>query len=172
MWCSVSQCVAVCRSELQGVAVSCSVLQCVVISYGVLQCATVQCSVPQCIAVCHSVLQCATVCYSVLQCVAVRSSLPSCCIKQLHHADFSSPTFTVQTKISKSTWHSSSLLLSCFLKWLHQAESSIYILCEYIYLYLYLYLYKATIELISRVLSAQWMSENLQASIGHWQSCR
>jgi len=50
---------------LQCVAVCCSVLQCVALS--------VCCSVLQCLAVCCivSVLQCVAVCCSVLQCVAV-----------------------------------------------------------------------------------------------------
>ena len=38
---------------------------------GVLQCVAVCCSVSQRVAVCHSMLQCVTVCCSVSQCVAV-----------------------------------------------------------------------------------------------------
>ena len=64
----VLQCVAVCCSVLQCVAV---LLQCVAVCYSVLQCVAVRCSVLQCVAVCYSVLQCVAVCCSVLQCVAV-----------------------------------------------------------------------------------------------------
>ena len=42
--CSVSQCVAVCRSVLQCVAVCCSVLQCVAVHFSLLQCVAVCCS--------------------------------------------------------------------------------------------------------------------------------
>ena len=52
--CSVSQCVAVCRS----------VSQCVAVYRSVSQCVTVCRSVSQCVAVCHSVSQCVTVCCS------------------------------------------------------------------------------------------------------------
>jgi len=52
-----------------------SVLQCVAVCCSVLQCVAVECmyllSVLQCVAVCCSVLQCVAVCCSVLQCVAV-----------------------------------------------------------------------------------------------------
>ena len=83
------QCVLVCYSVLQRVAVSCSllrvespnlflsgpVLQCVAVHCSVLLCVAVCCSVLQCVAVCYSVLQCVIVCCSVLQCVAVSCSL-------------------------------------------------------------------------------------------------
>ena len=52
---------------MQCVAVCCSVLQCVAVaSVDVFDC-EVQCSVSQCAAVCCSVLQCVAVCFSVLQ---------------------------------------------------------------------------------------------------------
>jgi len=66
--CSVLQCVAVYYSVLQCIPVCCSVLQCVAVYYSVLQCITVRRSVFQCVAVYSSVLQCITVCCSVLQC--------------------------------------------------------------------------------------------------------
>ena len=78
VWCSVSQCVAVCCSVLQCVAACCSVLQCVALCGSVLavcwQCVAVCCSVLQCVAVCCSVLQCVAVCRSVLQCSVGRCS--------------------------------------------------------------------------------------------------
>ena len=104
VWCSrcsascktcMLQCVAMCCSVLQCVAV-CSagavprVLQCVVVCLNVLQCVTVCCSVfsrrsaschtwmMQCVAVCCSALQCVAVCGNVLQCGAVRE--PRWCI--------------------------------------------------------------------------------------------
>ena len=60
------QCVALCRSLLQCVAVCC------IVSH-VLQrrgFEPLESSVLQCVAVCCSVLQCVAVCCSVLQCVA------------------------------------------------------------------------------------------------------
>jgi len=67
LWCSVSQCVAVCRSVLQVSQVTpqttySSVLQCVAVCRSVLQCVAVCCNVSQCVAVCCSVLQCVAVC--------------------------------------------------------------------------------------------------------------
>jgi len=58
VWCSVVQCVAVCRSwcALGTSAGCCSVLQCVAVCCSVLQCVAVCCSVLQCVAVCSSVL--------------------------------------------------------------------------------------------------------------------
>jgi len=85
--CSVMQCVAVplfwvlCHftrgSMLQCVAVCCSVLQCLccvycATSHGVLDCFHSECcSVLQCVAVCCSVLPCVAVCCSMLRCVEV-----------------------------------------------------------------------------------------------------
>jgi len=75
----VLQCVAVCCSMLQLVAVLFSemvlssskcVLQCVVVR-NLMQCVAVCCSMLQYVAVCCSVLQCDTMCCSVMQCVAV-----------------------------------------------------------------------------------------------------
>jgi len=57
----VLQCVAVCCSALQCVAVRCSVLQCIAVCCSALQCVAVRCSVLQCVAVCCSVLQCVAV---------------------------------------------------------------------------------------------------------------
>jgi len=82
--CRVSQCVVVCCSMLQSVAVRCRVSQCVAksISRVVFTRAATDtgmcCSVLQCAAVCYSVLQCVAVCCSVLQCVAVRCSVMQC----------------------------------------------------------------------------------------------
>ena len=63
------QCVAVCCSALQYVAVRCSVLQCVAVCCSALQCVAVRCSVFQCVLVSSSMLQCVAVSCSVLQCV-------------------------------------------------------------------------------------------------------
>jgi len=78
VYCSISQCLAVCCSVLQCVVVCCSVLQCVAACCSMsqslaltnpraqravavrrfaLQCAAVYCSVLQCVAACSSVLQ-------------------------------------------------------------------------------------------------------------------
>jgi len=86
------QCIAVCCSVLQRVAVYrspliawsipkatpfaavyCSVLQYLAVLSNALQCVAVCCSVLQCVAVCCSVLQCVAMCCSVLQCIAVTS---------------------------------------------------------------------------------------------------
>jgi len=89
VWCSVLQCVAVCRCVLQAVAVWCSALQRVAnvhmrelqhsdmlcVKSSVLQCVAVCCSVFRCVAVCRSVLQCVAVCCSVLQRVAACCSV-------------------------------------------------------------------------------------------------
>jgi len=88
------QCVAVCCSVLQGVAVRCSALQCVkcvAVCCSMLQCRPQRCaispgldssssasyhtSVLQCVAACCTVLQCVALCCSVLQCVAVCCSV-------------------------------------------------------------------------------------------------
>jgi len=61
------QCVAVCCSVLQYVAVSLYIEQ--------TECVAACCSVLQRIAVCCSVLQCVAVCCSVVQCVAMCCSL-------------------------------------------------------------------------------------------------
>jgi len=90
------QCVAVCCSVLQGVAVRCSALQCVkcvAVCCSMLQCRPQRCaispgldssssasyhtSVLQCVAACCTVLQCVALCCSVLQCVAVFCSSAS-----------------------------------------------------------------------------------------------
>jgi len=67
----VLQCVAVCCSVLQRVAVCRSVPWCVAVCCSVLQCVAVYCSVSQCVAECCSELHFVIVCGSVLQCVAV-----------------------------------------------------------------------------------------------------
>ena len=84
------QCVTVCCSELQWVAVGCSeynklfillylhrsrrqTRRCYIVN--VLQCVPVCASVLQCGAVCYSVVQCVAVCCSVVQCAAVCCSL-------------------------------------------------------------------------------------------------
>ena len=71
------QCVAVCYSVLQHVAVYCfryslfwRVHHSVYPRSAALKCVVVCCSVLQCVVVCCSALQCITVCCSVLQCVA------------------------------------------------------------------------------------------------------
>ena len=67
-----SQCVTVC----------CSVSQCVAVRWGVLQCVTVCCSISQYVAACCSVLQCVAVCCmccSVLQYVPVLRCVAVCC---------------------------------------------------------------------------------------------
>jgi len=79
------QCVAVCCSVLQYVAVCCVavcdkrtkfhlrfITERSLIRYSVLQCVAVCCSVLQCVAVCCSVLQCVAVCCSMLQCVVLQ----------------------------------------------------------------------------------------------------
>jgi len=72
--CSLVQCVAVCGSVLQYVAVCCSLVQCVAVCCIVLQCVAVFCSVLQY----GSMLQCLAVCCSVLQCVSVFCSALQC----------------------------------------------------------------------------------------------
>jgi len=84
------QCVTVCCSELQWVAVGCSeynklfillylhrsrrqTRRCYIVN--VLQCVPVCASVLQCGAVCYSVVQCVAVCCSVVQCAAVCCAL-------------------------------------------------------------------------------------------------
>jgi len=72
--CSVLQCVAVLfeanathrNSMVQRVAVCYSVLQCVAVCFSVFQCVA-PCLRLECVGVCWSVLQCFTVCCSVLQ---------------------------------------------------------------------------------------------------------
>ena len=71
MCCRVLQCVAVCRSVVQRVAV----LQVIKSKADTTvkdksYCLVLQCDV-QCVAVCCSVLQCVAVCFGVLQCVAI-----------------------------------------------------------------------------------------------------
>jgi len=60
---AILQCVAVCCSVSQCVAVCCSVVPC----RAILQCVAVCCSVSQCVAVCCSVLPCR----AILQCVVI-----------------------------------------------------------------------------------------------------
>ena len=81
------QCVVVCFSVLQRLAVCCSVLNCVVKleydpfpSYIYKVCVAVRCNVLQCVAVCCNMLQDVAVCCSVLQCVAVCRSVLQCVI--------------------------------------------------------------------------------------------
>jgi len=74
--CSVLQCVAVCYSVLQCIALRCRSLDQSMHTFGVrmcsvLQCGVVWCSVVQCGAVCYCVLHCGAACCSVLQRVAV-----------------------------------------------------------------------------------------------------
>ena len=86
MWCSVSQCIALCCKRVQCVVESCIVSQCVAVCCSVLQCVAVYCTqrvvetegvsgfyggVLQCGTVCCGVLQGGTAWYSVLRCVAV-----------------------------------------------------------------------------------------------------
>jgi len=65
------QCVAVCCSVLQYVAVHCNVLQCVAVCCSVLQCVAVRCSALQCGGTVNRNMQCVAVRCSALQCVAV-----------------------------------------------------------------------------------------------------
>jgi len=86
----VLQCVAVCCSVMQRVAVSCSELQCVAVCCGVLQRVVLQCvtslgfvqlsvyAVVLCVAVRCSVLQCVAVSCNMLQCVAVCCNVSQC----------------------------------------------------------------------------------------------
>jgi len=73
--CGSVQCVAVCCSVFQCVAASCSALQYVAVCCRVLPCVALCGSVRQCVAMCCSVLQCVAVCRSVSQCVAVYHSV-------------------------------------------------------------------------------------------------
>ena len=78
-----------CAAAATPVAVSCSVLQCAAVCCSVLQCVASYCSVLQCVAVCDSVLQCvavAAVCCSVLQLTSVRASTPSSSAPLTHHS--------------------------------------------------------------------------------------
>ena len=67
---------------LQCVVVCCSVLQCVAMSSLIIKLSVAVledvCSVWQCVAVCCSELQCAAVCCSVLQCVAMCCTVLQC----------------------------------------------------------------------------------------------
>ena len=83
MYCSVVQCVAVCRTWMSSFALSdspivavyccvvvcCSVLKCVVACCQKLHCVAVCCSVLLCVAMCCTVLHCVALCCTVLQCV-------------------------------------------------------------------------------------------------------
>jgi len=72
---NMSQCVAMCRSVLQYVAVCCNMLQCVAMCRSVLHYVVVCCNMSQCVAICRSVLQCVAVCCNMSQCVAICCSV-------------------------------------------------------------------------------------------------
>ena len=70
------QCVTVCGSVLQCVAVRCCAMLCDAVRCSVLQCVAVCCSAMQCDAVHCSVLQCVAVCRSVFATRVSRSRTP------------------------------------------------------------------------------------------------
>ena len=72
---NMSQCVAMCRSVLQYVAVCCNMLQCVAMCRSVLHYVAACCNMLQCVAMCRSVLHYVVVCCNMSQCVAICRSV-------------------------------------------------------------------------------------------------